>query len=392
MIRTSKILLFILYVTILPLVPAWSQETITVTAEGVADIPKNSMEMARNIALEDAQKRAVEQVIGIMVVPQTRIKYYQSISDKILTKNKGYIKQYHVIGEIIDSGLLRVKIDADISLSRLSNDMTNIGIALVQMPTYRSIALITEKNIGRERYAWWCASSETINNMGVAENALIDIFTQKGFEFVDHVTASRKFIITAAYCIHDLTATQARTLGNEVNAEIVIVGKALSNVDVDSGGKMKSVTANLHLTAIRTDTGQVINIMIINASASHKSEEIAGIEAIKKAAQIAAREMSGKILSVYSQESESIKRINIIIRGLDKMQFVKFKDVLNNHVIHIKDLHERSFNETTARLIVESEVNTQKLSEILVHNDFGTFSVDVTGSTANSLELQVTPK
>ncbi len=391
MIRTLKILVYALYVTILPLAPAWAQETKTVTAEGVADIHKNAMDTARNSALEDAQDRAVEQVIGIMVDPRIRIEHYQLISDRILSKNKSYIERYHIIGEAIDSGLLRVRIVAEVSLRRLSNDMTSIGIALVQMQKHRSIVLIAEQNIGQEWRAWWCAPSRSIDPETV-ENTVVDIFTQKGFEFIDHVTASKKFNITAAHCVHDLTAIQARTLGNEVGAEIVLVGKALSTRGGESGGSMKSVTATLSLMAIRTDTGQTIAAMTTNASASNKSEEIAGIGALKEASQAAAGGMVDKIFAVYSKGSEGTRSINITIHGLNKMQFFKFKDMLSNRVLYFKDLRERSFSETAAQLTVGSTVSIQKLSDVLAHSDFGTFDVEVTGSTANSLELQVTPR
>ncbi len=393
MIRTLKILVFCaLYATILPLVPVWAQETITVTAEGVADIPKNAMDIARHSALEDAQKRAMEQVIGILVDPQVRIDHYQLISDRILSKNKVYIERYHVIGETIDSGLLRVRISAEVSLRRLSNDLTSIGIALGQMQKHRSIVLIAEQNIRQEWCAWWCNPTGSRIDAGTVEKTLVDIFAQKSFEFIDHGTASKKFNITAAYCAHDLTAIQARALGNEVDAEIVIVGKALSTPGGETGKGLKSVAANLSLMAVRTDTGQIIAATITNASVIHKSEDIAGIEALKKASQAAAGEMISKILAVYSTESEGTRSINITIHGLNKMQFAKFKDLLSSRMIYFKDLHERSFNGTTARLSAESTVSIQKLSDALAHSDFGTFDVEVTGSTASSLELKVTSR
>jgi len=58
----------------------------------------------------------------------------------------------------------------------------------------------------------------------------------------------------------------------------------------------------------------------------------------------------------------------------------------------IKDLHERSFNGTIAKISVDSKNSAQTLSDELVLKDFGTFAVEVVSSTANSLELKVTPK
>jgi hypothetical protein len=389
MIRFPKLLAYVLCVTVLPLFPAWAQETKTITAEGVAAIQGNAMDIARDAALEDAQKRAVEQAIGILIDSQTQVENYQLISDKILSQTKGYIKRYNVTGEAVDSSLLRVRINAEVSLRQLTDDLTAIGILLGQMHKPRTIVMIAEQNIGQEWNAWWWGAQA---DLGVVEKTFIDIFTQKGFEFIDRATASKEFQVTAAYRVQDLSATQAKTLGNQVDAEVVIVGKALSKLYGDIGGGMKSVQANLSAKAVRTDTGQVIATVTTNAAAIHNTEETAGIEALKKASQTAANEMMGKILAVYSREVGSTRSVNITIDGLNKAQFVKFKDVLRNQVRGIKVLHERSFNETTARISVDSKVSAQTLSDTLTLSDFGTFGVEVTGSTANSLELRVTPK
>jgi hypothetical protein len=102
--------------------------------------------------------------------------------------------------------------------------------------------------------------------------------------------------------------------------------------------------------------------------------------------------MMEKILAVYSKEVGGTKPVSITISGLDKTQFVKFKDVLRNQVRGIKDVHERSFSGGVAKLSVDSKSSAQMLSDELSLKDFGTFSVEIMGSTANSLELKVTPK
>ena len=99
-----------------------------------------------------------------------------------------------------------------------------------------------------------------------------------------------------------------------------------------------------------------------------------------------------KILAVYTKETGGLRSVNITITGLNKIQFVKFKDVLRNQVRGIRDVHERSFTGTTAKISVDSKNSAQSLSDELVLKNFGTFSVEVVSSTANSLELRVTPK
>ena len=92
------------------------------------------------------------------------------------------------------------------------------------------------------------------------------------------------------------------------------------------------------------------------------------------------------------KEVGGTRSIAITVNGLTKTQFVKFKDVLRNQVRGIKDLHERSFAGATAKIAVDSKSSAQVLSDELTMRNFGTFAVEVTGSTANSLELKVVPK
>ncbi len=371
---------------------ASAQESKTVAAEGVAAIQNGHVDIARDAALEDAQKRAVEQAIGILIDSQTQVENYQLISDKILSQTKGYITKYNVSGEVTEGTLLRVRINAEVSLGKLGDDLSGIGILLGQMHKPRTMVMIAEQNIGQEVYAWWLGAHGQQTDVGVVENTIMDKFTQKGFEFVDRQVAAKEIKVTAAYKVQDLTADQAKVLGNQADAEVVIVGKAVSKLYGDLGGGMKSVQADLSARAVRTDTGQVIASATTHGAAVHISEASAGIEALKKAANEAADQMLTKILAVYSKEVGGLRSINITINGLDKTQFVKFKDTLRNQVRSIKDLHERSFSGTTAKVSVDSKSSAQALSDELLSRNFGAFTVEVIGSTANSLELKVTPK
>lgn len=392
MIRLVKLVCLAVFFVATAALPSMSQESKTVTAEGVAAIQGNARDIARDAALEDAQKRAVEQAIGILIDSQTQVENYQLISDKILAQTKGYIKRYNVTSETVDSGLLRVRINAEVALGQLSDDLSGIGILLGRMNKPRTMVMIAEQNIGQEMYAWWLGAHGEQTDISVVETTFMDKFTEKGFEFIDHQIASKEIKVTAAYRVQDLSVAQAKTLAAEADAEVVIIGKAVAKRYGDIGGGMKSVQADLTARAVRIDTGQVIATATTHAAAVHISEIAAGTEALKKAANQAAEEMIGKILTIYARETGGTRSVNITINGLNKTQFAKFKDVLLNQVRGIKDLHERSFNGSTAKVSVDSKNSAQLLSDDLLLKDFGTFSVEVVASTANSLELKVTPK
>jgi hypothetical protein len=392
MIRFVKSLCIVVLVAAATALPVIAQESRTVTAEGVAAIQGDARDIARDAALEDAQKRAVEQAIGILIDSQTQVENYQLISDKILSQTKGYIKRYNVTSETVDSGLLRVRINAEVALGQLTDDLSGIGILLGRMHKPRTIVMVAEQNIGHGVTAWWLGAHGEQTDISVVENTFMDKFTEKGFEFIDHEIAAKEIKVTGAYRVQDLSVAQAKTLAAQADAEVVIIGKAIAKLYGEIGGGMKSVQADLSARAVRIDTGQVIATATTHAAAVHISEIAAGTDALKKASNQAADEMIEKILAVYAKETGGTRSVNITITGLNKTQFAKFKDVLMNQVRGIKDLHERSFSSTTAKISVDSKNSAQTLSDEILLRNFGAFSVDVVGSTANSLELKVTPK
>jgi hypothetical protein len=376
--------------------PVFAQESKTVTAEGVAVVQGNNVDIARDAAIQDAQTRAVEQAIGTLIDSQTQVENYQVISDKILSQIKGYIKKYNIVRENREDNLLRVTITAEVSLGQLSDDLSAIGMLLGQMHKPRTMILVAEQNIGQEWYAWWWWSPGTVHasqsDMGIIDNTLMDKFNEKGFEMIDHQAASQEIKVTQAYNVQDLSAQQAKTLGSQANAEVVITGKGLAKLYGNVGGGLKSVQADLSLRAVRTNTGQVLATATTHAAAVHISEITAGNDALKKAATEAADQLTTKILAQYSKEAGGTRSINITVSGLNKTQFVKFKDVLRNQVRGIKAVNERSFQNGIAKMSVDSKSSAQIVSDELSLKDFGTFSVEVVSSTANSLELRVMPK
>jgi hypothetical protein len=399
MIRIIRRIRFASFLAILVFLssPLLAQETRTVTAEGVSVVQGDNVDIARDAAIQDAQTRAVEQAIGTLIDSQTQVENYQVISDKILSQTKGYITHYSIVRENREDNLLRVTITAEVSLGQLSNDLSGIGILMGQMHKPRTIILVAEQNVGQEWYAWWWWGPGAVHaaqsDMSIIDNTLMDKFAEKGFEMIDQAVAARELKVTPAYKVQDLSVQQAKTIGSQVDAEVVIVGKGIAKLYGEVGGGLKSVQADISLRAVRTDTGQVLAAVTTHAAAVHISEITAGNDALRKAASDAADQLMGKILAQYQKETGGTRSVNITVSGLSsKTQFVKFKDVLRNQVRGITDLHERSFANGVAKISVDSKNSAQALSDEVSLKDFGAFSVEVVSSTANSLELRVVPK
>ncbi len=127
--------------------------------------------------------------------------------------------------------------------------------------------LIAEQNIGRQSYTyWWGTQRAEQADLSIAENTIMDRFREKGFDVVDHQAQAQNIKISPALQVVELNDRAAITLGKQVDAEIVIVGKVLAkSVGNIAGTSMKSVQANISLRAIQIDNARVLSAGSENA-------------------------------------------------------------------------------------------------------------------------------
>ena len=109
-IKTTQILGFTLGLVLAT--PAFAAATTSVEAEGRGMIKNGDEPAARDRALEDAQRKAVESAVGTMISAETVMENYQIISDRILAKSSGYIKNYTIKSSGADNGIYKVVIKA----------------------------------------------------------------------------------------------------------------------------------------------------------------------------------------------------------------------------------------------------------------------------------------
>lgn len=85
-------------------------------------------------------------------------------------------------------------------------------------------------------------------------------------------------------------------LGNYLNADIVIVGKAISKgVAMMKGSPQKSARANVNVRVIDAKTGEILAVESQDATAAAIDELSAGVEAIKMASRFIAQNIVKKL-------------------------------------------------------------------------------------------------
>ncbi len=142
-----------------------------VISEGVASLQNVSKGVARDRAIQDALRNAVEQGAGVFLSSETIVENYELLQDKIFSKAEGYVKEYQIISEREEAGLYRVKIRAVIKEGKLKDDLIALRL------------LILEK--GRPRIL-------VFSNVSFLEDMLTGSFRDAGFPVLDPVSLKNK--------------------------------------------------------------------------------------------------------------------------------------------------------------------------------------------------------
>lgn len=106
----------------------------TVTAVGRAEIIGSNKDGARNNALANAYREAVEKGIGVWVQSQTEVKDSELVRDQILTRAQGYVTNHEVIKEKVEDNLLAITIKAVVAVDKIGADIKSlVGRVSTQM-------------------------------------------------------------------------------------------------------------------------------------------------------------------------------------------------------------------------------------------------------------------
>jgi len=118
-----KKIVFYLMVSLL-LFPVGSQAGKVVTAKGLSFFEPGREAIAREKALDEAKRSAVEKAVGTTIESRTAVEDYQVVKDQILSRSAGYLKNINILEENkTDLGTYEVKIEAEVEIPALVDDL-----------------------------------------------------------------------------------------------------------------------------------------------------------------------------------------------------------------------------------------------------------------------------
>ena len=362
-----------------------------VTVNGMGSITGGDVAHAKDDAVEDALRNAVEQTLGTMIQSETLAQNFTVVEDNIYSKSQGYIQKYDIVrqGKSNDQ-MYEVTVRALVKVSKLKDDLDAISTLMRRKKMPRLMVMIDEKNIGETATAAHYLEAD----LNTAESELMNKFMEKGFRFVDAATVKQNLNREKEAAILEGDVKQAAAVGRRSGAEVVLVGKALAKAtEVEAfGARIRSQQSTVTVRAIRTDTGDIIATGTEQGKTSHIDDVTGGTIAIQKSCDALAEALMSKILDRWSTDVTTGGTLTLRVNGVeDYGQLNQFKSSLKYTVRGVTGVTQRDFSNGYAVLELEMKGNSDDLAQRLSAAKMEGYRIKVTGVSEGGVTVQLVP-
>ncbi|MEA2014509.1 MAG: hypothetical protein U9N38_04290 [Thermodesulfobacteriota bacterium] len=134
-----------------------------VETEGACTVYGNDRMTARDNAIDDSMRKAVERVVCKYISENVAIENADVINDKIYSKPEGYIQDYSILKEDMADGLYRVRVRVSLSVGDIKNSLGMVGVLADEWQPEEYITMVVVVIIsGIEKYGDFKMFRETL--------------------------------------------------------------------------------------------------------------------------------------------------------------------------------------------------------------------------------------
>ncbi|MBI3292221.1 MAG: hypothetical protein HYZ73_05375 [Elusimicrobia bacterium] len=314
-----------------------------VEADGLAPYEASDLIGTKKRALAEAQKAAVEQVVGVHITSRTRVEKAITIEQRILARTEGYISHYEILKEGQEEGFYKTRIRAWVRTSQISEDLKELGLLKAPAPGRPRVAIRLEEFIEGQPHT-----------QATAATALAQGLLEQGYQVVE----------------------------DPAKAELLITGRAEANPQtIPALGGFLSYRALLIAKVQKAGTQEVLLTISEQAPAVDASSLIAAAKALQAAAGLAA-ERTRRL----AQELQRRAKIALTVRGVKSLTDVNSLKQTLEKTAGVEEVLLRSLANGVAELEVlgQSLVATELVNRLTTSS---TLALELTELSGNRLIL-----
>ena len=356
----------------------------TINSTGYAIVSNGNTLVARDAAISDALRKAVEQSVGLLVSSETMVADYQVLNDNVYTKTQGYVRSYNIVREGQMQDTYQVTVNATVAMGTIKNDLDALGLLMVKAEKPRILFLITEKGLGLD--------SDTMRVLGgsdadipAAESTMKELFLSKGFHVVD-ISASPD-VSGGGQSSFGLSRDKARKIGRALSAELVVKGRSVVTQGMKlPGSDVGSFMADISADVIRVDDGAVLASAKGHGVARNISAASGGADASARAASDLAAKLVDQIIAKWTRSNI----VTIKVAGLTSYSATAdLKNLLKKQVRGVENIYQRRFDDGVAVFELDVKVSAQQIADDIARLPNG--RIKILSTSPNTIDAVMQP-
>jgi len=353
-----------------------------ITVTGVA---AGLNETAKDEAVAQALRTAVEQACGVFLTAQSQSRDYQAVYDKIFADAVGYVREYKVLKTWTDDEKTHASVRARVSTQKFEKDWSVIAHTVERENNPRLIVVILEAVYHATLHPGY-----EVKETGIVQGKIEDFFISRGITLMDHAVAgdiSKRDVLLAV--VKDDTEEVA-ALGARFKADVVLIGRASAKygktIEI-AGQTMYQYTATLNIRVIQADSARLLVSKSYGPVTSNTLQRAgSGDKALAKLAEDAAPKILTAIVDAWRARAYVSRTVQLSISGMDYETWKAFKAEAKE-LRGVQALRLREITESVANIDAEYRYTNETLADHLT--EMKAIKLTITEITPNRIKLKL---
>lgn len=359
----------------------------SITAEGKGIIVRDDRVRARNEALKEALKNAVQQAAAGFLPRKLLEENLTLLDDRVYSRSSEYIRAYRILEEKEENNLYVIRIEAQVGAEGLEKDLSGLGLLASRKQFPRVMIIVMEQNIGDQSLhsslyqssvapgglpSGGLRGSLAQGEPSVCETALAENFREEGLTIVDPSLAAGKAGEDKGLRTVTLDDSSVRRISEVCDADVAVYGRAVVRSVPGTVPGMITAQADVSIRAVRAGSGKILASSIGHGIGVNSIGTAAGTDALKRASGDVSQDMIKKILGAWGVEGGGLTTISVTATGITRYALLDgLLKALKQEIKGVKSVGIRSLSAGVARLDVEFKGSAPELASELAKKNMG---------------------
>jgi len=352
---------------------------------GTGPAPSREVADARDLALREALRSAVEQAVGRILPIQRIVRYYPLLGERILDRSMTYVQDYQIVHEMKGPQFYRVTVQTTLYMDRLRQDLQQLGLFLTDAERPTVVVLVAEKPGPKAPWLWWWRTSPPEQQTLAFTQAIGRVFSSRGALILSPSSLLGKLPQDQAYQEPLLGDGPASALGKALGARIVVVGEV--SHQPAAGGSPATATGSLR--ALSTDTGQLLISAAATIPVQPSPEQPSPGHGFTALAERLGTQLADAILASVVTGGKTAREVTVRVLGVRSYgDLLRIKEFLQE-APGVTRVNQIQLQGAQGSVTVVSSGGAEEVGRALQGRDFGAFTTSTDSVGEDSVTVSI---